>query len=92
VFDSSIPRKSPISFPLGSGRVIKGWDMGIAGMKVGSLRRLTIPAELAYGAQAKGKIPANSQLTFTVELMQIKDAPAGAKRPQRPRLDSPHPQ
>jgi FKBP-type peptidyl-prolyl cis-trans isomerase len=89
VFDSSVPRKMPISFALGTGRVIKGWDLGIAGMKVGGLRRLTIPAELAYGPRAKGKIPANSRLTFTVELMQIKDAPAGAERPQGRRLDSP---
>ena len=77
VFDSSVPRKEPISFVLGTGRVIKGWDLGIAGMKVGSLRRLTIPAELAYGDRAKGKIPANSRLTFTVELMSIAE---GRKR------------
>lgn len=73
VFDSSVPRKQPISFVLGTGRVIKGWELGIAGMKVGSLRRLTIPAELAYGERAKGKIPANSRLTFTVEMMSITD-------------------
>ena len=81
VFDSSVTRKKAISFALGSGKVIKGWDLGIEGMKVGGLRRLTIPAELAYGSRAKGKIPADSRLTFTVELMSVRDAPA---QPQRP--------
>jgi FKBP-type peptidyl-prolyl cis-trans isomerase len=80
VFDSSPPRKKPITFVLGQGRVIKGWDLGIAGMKVGGLRRLVIPAELAYGSQAKGKIPADSRLTFTVELMAIREAPAPGRR------------
>jgi FKBP-type peptidyl-prolyl cis-trans isomerase len=86
VFDSSLPRKKPIGFVLGTGGVIKGWDLGIEGMKVGGLRRLVIPAELAYGARAKGKIPANSRLTFTVELMAVRDAPPV---PTRPRTDSP---
>ncbi|KIG16071.1 FKBP-type peptidyl-prolyl cis-trans isomerase SlyD [Enhygromyxa salina] len=81
VFDSSVPRKKAISFVLGTGRVIKGWDMGIAGMKVGGLRRLTIPSDLAYGSRAKGKIPADSRLTFTVELMSISDAPPQTRRP-----------
>lgn len=72
VFDSSVPRKRPFTFPLGAGRVIKGWDQGMAGMKVGGLRKLVVPAELGYGARARGKIPANAQLTFTVELMAIK--------------------
>jgi peptidylprolyl isomerase len=85
VFDSSVPRKKAIAFVLGTGRVIKGWDLGIAGMKVGGLRRLTIPAELAYGPRAKGKIPADSRLTFTVELMSIRDPspqpPARARPP-----------
>lgn len=76
-FDSSLARK-PITFPLGQGRVIKGWDLGIAGMKVGGLRKLEIPAKLAYGERARGKIPANSDLTFTVELMSIKSSPAPA--------------
>lgn len=82
-FDSSLARK-PITFPLGQGRVIKGWDLGIAGMKVGGLRKLEIPAKLAYGERAKGRIPANSDLTFTVELMSVKPAPtppAGAPAP-----------
>ena len=79
-FDSSLARPKPLVFALGSGRVIKGWDLGIAGMKVGGLRKLTIPAELAYGERARGKIPANADLTFTVELMAVKPAatPPGA--------------
>jgi len=75
VFDSSHKRNKAISFVLGSGRVIKGWELGIEGMKVGGLRRLTIPPDLAYGPRAKGKIPPGSTLTFTVELMQVRDAP-----------------
>lgn len=87
VFDSSVTRKKPLAFVLGSKMVIEGWDLGIAGMKVGGLRKLTIPSELAYGDKGKGKIPANSRLTFTVELMAVRDAP---KQPApRPRLDSP---
>jgi peptidylprolyl isomerase len=74
-FDSSLSRPKPLVFVLGTGRVIKGWDLGIAGMKVGGLRKLTIPAELAYGERARGKIPANADLTFTVELMAVKPAP-----------------
>ena len=74
-FDSSLKRNKAINFVLGTGRVIKGWEEGIAGMKVGGLRRLTIPAELGYGERSKGKIPANSRLTFTVELMRVRDAP-----------------
>jgi FKBP-type peptidyl-prolyl cis-trans isomerase len=72
VFDSSVPRKQPIAFPLGVGKVVKGWDLGLDGMKVGGLRRLTIPPELGYKDKAVGKIPANSTLTFTVELMAIR--------------------
>jgi FKBP-type peptidyl-prolyl cis-trans isomerase len=87
VFDSSIPRKKALSFVLGTNMVIDGWDIGIAGMKVGGLRKLIIPAELAYGERGKGKIPANSRLTFTVELMAVRDAPA--QPAPKPRLDSP---
>ena len=73
-FDSSLTRPRPLVFPLGQGRVIKGWDIGIAGMKVGGLRKLIVPAKLAYGERARGKIPADADLTFTVELMSVKPA------------------
>lgn len=71
-FDSSLDRKEPFSFPLGAGQVIKGWDQGFAGMKVGGKRKLTIPPELAYGPNAVGSIPANSTLVFEVELLEVK--------------------
>jgi FKBP-type peptidyl-prolyl cis-trans isomerase len=71
-FDSSVDRKEPFTFTLGSGQVIKGWEQGIQGMKVGGKRKLTIPAELAYGNNAVGAIPANSTLIFDVELLEVK--------------------
>ena len=71
-FDSSIDRNQPFQFNLGAGQVIKGWDLGVAGMKVGEKRRLTIPPELGYGSQAVGGvIPANSTLIFEVTLLGI---------------------
>ncbi|CUA81661.1 FKBP-type peptidyl-prolyl cis-trans isomerase [Gulbenkiania indica] len=71
-FDSSKDRYQPFSFPLGEGYVIKGWDAGVAGMKVGGVRKLTIPPEMGYGARGEGGvIPPNATLVFEVELLQV---------------------
>lgn len=72
VFDSSLTRGIPFSFTLGAGRVIRGWDIGVLGMRVGEKRRLVIDPELAYGSEQVGPIPAGSRLTFEVELIEIK--------------------
>jgi FKBP-type peptidyl-prolyl cis-trans isomerase len=72
-FDSSKDRGQPFTFPLGGGRVIKGWDEGVQGMKVGGTRKLTIPASLGYGAQgAGGVIPPNATLVFEVDLLELR--------------------
>jgi len=72
-FDSSLDRGQPFEFQLGAGRVIRGWDQGVAGMKVGGQRTLIIPAHLGYGPIGAGEaIPPNTALVFDVELMAVK--------------------
>lgn len=70
-FDSSRDRNQPFSFPLGTGQVIRGWDQGLLGMRVGGVRTLMIPSSLAYGSAGRGSIPPNSALVFDIELLAV---------------------
>jgi FKBP-type peptidyl-prolyl cis-trans isomerase len=72
-FDSSVDRNQPFSFPLGAGQVIKGWDEGVVGMKVGGKRILIIPPQLGYGSRGAGNvIPPNATLKFEVQLLDVR--------------------
>ena len=70
-FDSSWSRGRPFQCVIGTGRVIKGWDQGLMGMREGGKRRLAVPAALGYGERSVGKIPPNSALTFEIEVLQV---------------------
>jgi FKBP-type peptidyl-prolyl cis-trans isomerase FkpA len=71
-FDSSVDRGQPFRFPLGGGRVIRGWDVGVAGMKAGGQRRLVIPAGMAYGKRGAGRVlPPDATLVFDIELLDV---------------------
>jgi FKBP-type peptidyl-prolyl cis-trans isomerase len=73
-FDSSLDRRTPFSFPLGGGRVIRGWDEGVVGMRVGGRRSLIIPPDMAYGSRgAGGVIPPDATLIFDIELLGVRD-------------------
>lgn len=71
-FDSSLDHGRPFQFVIGTGRVIKGWDQGLMGMKAGGRRRLFVPAHLGYGERSRPKIPPHSNLTFDVEMLEVR--------------------
>jgi peptidylprolyl isomerase len=81
VFDTSHKRGQPFTFPVGAGKVVKGWDEGVVGMKVGGKRKLFIPAAMGYGASGAGKIPPYADLMFEIELVEI--VPEIPRRPTR---------
>ncbi len=70
-FESSRDKNKPITFEFGAGVVIDGWDLGLQGMKIGGIRKLTIPPDLGYGSEERNKIPANSTLIFEIELFEV---------------------
>ncbi|MDH5750785.1 MAG: FKBP-type peptidyl-prolyl cis-trans isomerase [Deltaproteobacteria bacterium] len=78
-FDSSLDRGRPFEFPLGSGRVIKGWEEGIVGMEPGERRQLVIPPGMAYGKRQMGNIPPNSTLVFNIEALAVADGSPNTK-------------
>jgi peptidylprolyl isomerase len=80
-FDSSVERGRPFEFQIGQGRVIKGWEEGVASMRVGGVRQLIIPPDLAYGGRARGPIPENATLTFEIELLEIKSPRVAPEHP-----------
>lgn len=71
VFDSSVQKGRPFQCVIGTGRVIKGWDQGLMGMRVGGKRKLLVPASLGYGERQVGRIPAHSNLVFEIELLEV---------------------
>lgn len=87
VFDSSYVSKKPLTFQVGAGSVIQGFDRGVAGMKLGGKRKLIIPANLGYGAQGQGPIPPNSALIFEIELINI--APKTTPTPEKTETPTP---
>ncbi|WP_329114719.1 FKBP-type peptidyl-prolyl cis-trans isomerase [Streptomyces sp. NBC_01465] len=87
-FDNSYDRKAPFSLTVGAGDVIKGWDQGLEGQKVGSRVEMVIPPSLGYGSTAQGTIPANSTLVFVVDIVKSTQIPASAKGKEVPQTDA----
>lgn len=84
IFDSSLQRQKPFSFVVGAGSVIQGFDQGVIGMKIGGIRRIMIPSNLAYGEKGQGPIPPNTAILFNVQLLEIapKDTPTPTPSPE----------